>query len=61
MERHQNQLDLWLVGESKHAIGCTLTCLQAGKLESIDKLFLVTKREFKRFYESDFEHCPMKR
>ena len=48
----------WLEKESMQFVMCPLT-MQAKKLQSIDKLFLVTKRGFKRLYEGGFEHCQM--
>ena len=55
-----NDISDWLENESMQLVVHSLV-LQARKLWSMDQLFLVTERGFKRLYKGDFECCQMKR
>ena len=55
-----NDASNWFEKASTRLVTHSLA-LQARKLQSMDKLFLATKRGFKRLYEGGFVRCQMKR
>ena len=50
----------WLKKESTQLVTRSLAP-QARELQSIDELFLATKKGLKRLYEGGFERCQIKR